>query len=85
MGEMQFNIPSEIRLPTLFEVRRAMAADQLGVNYMDNRTQNVTVEVSNAVELEAVLRVMDNHYGSTSEIQFRRSAVGAAGITPGGF
>lgn len=82
---LQFNIPQEIRLPTIFEIRRAMAADQLGVNYMDNRVQTVTVEVSSALELQSVLSTLDQHFGSTTDIQFRRSAVGGSTITPGGF
>jgi hypothetical protein len=85
VSDMQFNIPSEIRLPTIFEIRRAMAADQLGVNYMDNRVQTIEVNVANTVELDAVLNSLDQHFGNVTDLEFRRSAVGGATITPGGF
>jgi len=80
-----FNIPTEIRLPTLFEVRRALAADQMGVNYMDNRQQNVTIEVSSEVDLEAVIRIIDDHFGDVASTEFRRSGTGGATFVPGSF
>lgn len=79
--DMQFNIPTEIRLPTLFEVRRSLAADQLGVNYQDNREQNITIQVDDSVDLEEALRVINEAYGQGSA----RLAPGGAGITIGGF
>lgn len=81
--DMSFNIPGAIRLPTIYEVRRALAADQLGVNYMDNRQQDITLEISNEVDLEAVLRAIDNAMGDGVGIQARRSGVGASPLTAG--
>lgn len=82
VADMQFNIPTSIRLPTLFEVRRALAADQLGVNYMDNRTQSLEVNVSSAVDLEDLIRVLDTEFGVSANTEFRRSAPGGSSITP---
>lgn len=79
---LQFNIPTEIRLPTLFEVRRALAADSLGVNYQDNRQQDIRVEVNSVVELEELLAVLDGRYGAGN---VNVIAPGAAGLTAGAF
>lgn len=76
-----FNIPGQIRLPTLFEVRRAVQAEALGVNYLDNRQQNITVNVSSEVELAAVLEAISNSF----DVEEARLAPGGAGITIGGF
>jgi hypothetical protein len=85
ISDMSFNIPTAIRLPTLFEVRRALAADQMGVNYMDNRQVNVTVAVASVVELEKVLEAIDDAFGEGTAYEYRRSATGRAGIYAGGF
>lgn len=85
VGEFQFNIPAAIRLPTIFEVRRALAADQLGVNYMDNRQVNVNVDVSSEIDLQAVFDAIDDAFGEGTNYQFRRSATGGAAIYAGGF
>lgn len=80
--DFQFNIPSSIRLPTLFEVRRALAADQLGVTYQDNRTQSIELQISNNVDLQEVFRLLDQTFGDVTSTEFRRSATGGAGIAP---
>jgi hypothetical protein len=80
-----FNIPTEIRLPTIFEVRRALAADALGVNYQDNRQQEINVFVSDEVDVNAVIAAIDSAFGSSIDLEAQRLASGGAGITIGGF
>ncbi|MBE0635018.1 hypothetical protein IH601_03380, partial [Candidatus Bipolaricaulota bacterium] len=84
-SDLAFNIPTNIKLPTLFEVRRALEADALGVNYLDNRQQNITVAVSNELDLRQVLKAIEDIYGGAVDVAAARQARGAAGITIGGF
>lgn len=79
--DLAFNIPDQIRLPTLFEIRRAVEADQLGVNYLDNRQQEVNLYVSNEVDVAEVLKAVDSIYGSSITTQSKRYAPGSAGMT----
>jgi len=81
--DLAFNIPTEIVLPTLLEVRRALAADQLGVNYNDNRQQNITIEVSDTLELDAVLAAIEGRIGSSFSRSSRRNAPGRVTILNG--
>lgn len=74
-----FNIPGEIRIPTLFEVRRAVQAEALGVNYLDNRQQNINVYVSDEVQVAAVFEAIAGAF----EVDDVRNAPGGAGITLG--
>lgn len=80
-----FNIPTEIRLPTLFEVRRALAADALGVDYQDNRQQNINVFVSDDVDVERVVAALEDRFGQFIDVDAARLTAGGAGITIGGF
>lgn len=82
VSDFQFNVPTSIRLPTIFEIRRALAADQLGVNYMDNRTQSLEIQVSSEVDLNALIRALDATFGDITSAEFRRSAPGGAGVVP---
>jgi hypothetical protein len=81
ISSQAFNIPGQIRLPTLFEVRRAVQAEAMGVNYLDNRQQNINVYVSSNVEMQAVADAMANAF----DVEESRFAPGGAGITIGGF
>ncbi len=74
-----FNIPGQIRIPTLFEVRRAVQAEALGVNYVDNRQQDIHVHVSSDLQLSAVLDAIEGVF----EVQAAAMAPGGAGITLG--
>jgi hypothetical protein len=76
-----FNIPGQIRIPTLFEVRRAVQAESLGVNYQDNRQQDINVFVSDDVELDVVFEKIAGAF----EVEDARFAPGGAGITIGSF
>ena len=87
-GDVQnlaFNVPSAIRLPTLFEIRRSLAADELGVNYQDNRQMDININVSNAVEMSELVSLLSSSLGDNITVDSSRFAPGAAGITLGGF
>lgn len=85
ISDMAFNVPTAIRLPTLFEVRRALAADQLGVNYMDNRQMDITIDVRDATDVEALVSALANSLGGSITSTAGRFAPGASSLTLGGF
>jgi hypothetical protein len=47
-ADLQFNIPSAIALPTLYEARRMAQSYMMGIGYNDARQVNVTVNVNGA-------------------------------------
>lgn len=53
--DFQFNIPTEIRLPTLYEVRRSHAAEQAGTGYNDNRQISVQMINHNSTDYEGAI------------------------------
>lgn len=60
--DFQFNLPTELALPTLFEVRRA---DQSGGrNFTDQRQVTVNVNVSSNVDLAALESVLASSVGT---------------------
>jgi len=77
LSNQAFNIPGQIRIPTLFEVRRAVQAESYGVNYLDNRQQDINVYVSDEVQLDAVFEAISGAF----EVEDARYAPGGAGIT----
>lgn len=81
ISDLAFNVPTNIRLPTIFEIRRSLAADQLGVNYVDNRQQSINLEITDQLTLEQVLDALDSRISSGAS----RVPAGAAGITIGAF
>jgi hypothetical protein len=83
VSDMAFNVPTSIRLPTIFEVRRALEADALGVNYQDNRQQDITVYVSDEVDWQRMLTELDDYAGGQINIRSNAYAPGGAGITIG--
>lgn len=85
VNDLAFNIPESIRLPTIFEVRRALAADQLGVNYQDNRQQDIRLFVSDNVDVNEVINAIEQAFGTSIDLEAQRLAQGGAGITIGGF
>ena len=76
VGEMRFNIPDNIRLPTLFEVRRAVEADQLGVNYQDNRNQTISINVAGLSDMDELLRIVVSAMGDKLTSSATRQAAG---------
>jgi hypothetical protein len=85
IGELAFNVPTAIRLPTLFEVRRALAADQLGVTYQDNRQMDITIDVRDATDVEALVEALASSLGGSVTSTAGRYAPGASSLTLGGF
>lgn len=81
ISDFQFNIPGSIRLPTLFEVRRSLAADQLGVNYQDNRVQLINLTIDDPLTLDLVLTAIDSAFG----LDLQRVTAGNVGVTLGPF
>jgi hypothetical protein len=47
-ADLQFNLPANIAMPTLYEARRLNQTRQMGVGYMDNRTIALTFNVDGA-------------------------------------
>jgi hypothetical protein len=84
-ADQAFNIPTDITLPTLFEVRRDLAADALGVNYQDNRQQEINIFVSDEIDLETVLAEVDSRFGGSIDVEAARNSSGGAAITIGQF
>lgn len=64
-AEDAFNIPTEIRLPTLFEIRRAVQAEALGLNVNDNRNQYINVTVGNRLELDDFFDALNDFMGGS--------------------
>ena len=85
IGDMAFNIPGSIRLPTLFEVRRAVEADSLGVSYIDNRQIDVRVNVETIADLGELLAVLSGSLQQTIPVEGQRLATGNSGLTVGPF
>ena len=83
LSDMQFNIPGEIRLPTLFEVRRSLTADALGVNYQDNRQQDIRIYVDSDVDVAKVANAVNEGLGSQAATASARYAPGSATLTLG--
>lgn len=52
--DVQFDIPSDIKLPTLYEVRRANQMASVGAGYQDNRNISIAVTANNAGELQQI-------------------------------
>jgi hypothetical protein len=85
IGDMAFNIPGSIRLPTLFEIRRAVQADALGVNYLDNRQIDIRVNVETVADMGEILQVLTQALNQQIPVEGQRLATGNAGLTVGPF
>jgi len=83
--EAGFNIPTEIRMPTLFEVRRAVQADEMGLNYQDNRQQDINLYITEEVDLLAALEAIDLAFGGAINTESIRVSAGDSRITVGAF
>lgn len=46
--DLQFNLPTTLGLPTLYEARRVTQSSQLGIGYQDNRNVSMIVNVNGA-------------------------------------
>lgn len=73
--DLQFNLPTEIGLPTLYEARRLnqSGAESSSGRYQDNRVQTVTLYINNGMDQAAAQQFLSDSLG-TSSSQF--------GVTP---
>lgn len=74
-ADLQFNLPSTLGLPTLYEARRMSQSAQMGVGYQDNRNVTVQIAVNGAQDPMAV----------TSQVMaaFQSAAGGGSMFSPG--
>lgn len=52
--DFQFNLPSNLSLPTLYEVRRLDQSAGIGAGYNDNRTINLTINASTTASADDI-------------------------------
>lgn len=67
-ADLQFNLPSNIGLPTLYEARRlnqSVGASGTGIGYQDNRQVAITVNVNNGMDLQQVQNILSDALGNT--------------------
>lgn len=67
--DLQFNLPTNIALPTLYEVRRLNQSTQGGpggpqVGYQDNRIVEINVQVNNGTDLATVQQIFTDALGT---------------------
>jgi hypothetical protein len=70
-GDLQANLPTSLRLPTLYEVRRfdqtpQMGGSGYGVGYQDNRQVSISVEINDASQDTAgiVVKTLEDALGT---------------------
>jgi hypothetical protein len=67
--DLQFNLPTNLDLPTLYEVRRSIGTSGSGSlatnggGYNDNRNVNVTINVNNDADRAFVTQVLEDNLG----------------------
>jgi TP901 family phage tail tape measure protein len=61
--DLQFNIPTDIKLPTLYEVRRLQQSQQAGIGYNDNRQVMVQYNVYTPLDHTQTLQDLANVVG----------------------
>jgi hypothetical protein len=65
--DLQFNIPSEIKLPTLYEVRRYQQTPA-GSGYNDNRTVSLVMHVNNGMDQAAATQWLTSVIGRAPRV-----------------
>lgn len=63
--DFQFNLPTTLGLPTLYEARRATQTPGGPGAYTDNRQVAVTINVTSSTDLAAVERVLTDNLGTS--------------------
>lgn len=63
--DFQFNLPSELQLPTLYEVRR-LAQTAQGQSYQDNRQITVNFQANNVADAQAIAQGIADQFGAPS-------------------
>lgn len=56
--DLQFDVPADLRLPTLYEARRFREAGQLGQGYQDSRTVHVSITNNDAQDYQRSIQMM---------------------------
>lgn len=64
--DYQYNLPSSIALPTLYEARRLNQSYQMGIGYQDNRNINLDIKVNGTSNPNAVAAEIVNAFRSAS-------------------
>lgn len=65
-GDLQFNLPTQLGLPTLYESRRLNQGTQAGIGYQDNRTVTVAINVNGAQDPAATAQQVMAAFQSAS-------------------
>jgi len=63
--DLAFNIPSDIKLPTIYEVRRSIGSGG-GNSYNDRRQININVNASNAGDVQTIANTLADQFASPS-------------------
>lgn len=66
--DLQFNLPSQFRLPTLYEVRRIGQSGSSQAGYVDNRNVNITLNVTNGTTQQQMVDILTDVVGSAPRI-----------------
>ncbi len=61
--DLQFDIPTDINLPTLYEVRRSLQDQQAGVGYQDNRNAYINMTVATGMDQAAATQFLSDAMG----------------------
>lgn len=63
-SNLAFDIPTDIKLPTLYEVRRANQTENAGVGYQDNRAITINFTANNTADAQSIAnQIVDQFSG----------------------
>jgi TP901 family phage tail tape measure protein len=65
-ADVAFNIPSEIRLPTLYEVRRANQTAAMGQSYQDARVITINFTANNTADAQGIANEIVDRFSGPS-------------------
>jgi len=65
-ANLAFNIPSDIKLPTLYEVNRASQSVDRGIGYNDQRQININVTANNQSDLNSMAQTFASQFSGGS-------------------
>jgi hypothetical protein len=69
--DFQFNVPGNINLPTLYEMRRVQGTSNefgLGSGYQDNRNYQVTLAINNGMDEASAKQFLADVFGTSSKV-----------------
>jgi hypothetical protein len=67
-ANVAFNIPTDIKLPTLYEVRRANQTADAGQGYQDNRIININFQATNTADAQAIATQIVDGFAGPSRV-----------------